>query len=54
MRGVHDLGGLPAGPVDRTEHERSDFEQRVDALSRLLAYPGVAANDCSVCIKAVA
>lgn len=39
MRGVHDLGGLPAGPVDRTEHEMTFFEQRVDAMLRLLAHP---------------
>lgn len=30
--GVHDLGGLPAGPVDRNEHERTFFDQRVDAM----------------------
>lgn len=40
MRGVHDLGGLAAGPIDRSEHERSFFEQRVDAMLRLLAEPG--------------
>lgn len=39
MRGVHDLGGLAAGPIDRSEHERSFFEQRVDAMLRLLAHP---------------
>lgn len=32
MRGVHDLGGVPAGPIDRSEHERTFFEQRVDAM----------------------
>ena len=39
MRGVHDLGGLPAGPIDRSEHERTFFEQRVDAMLRLLEHP---------------
>jgi hypothetical protein len=39
VRGVHDLGGLPAGPIDQSEHERSFFEQRVDAMLRLLAHP---------------
>lgn len=39
MRGVHDLGGLAAGPIDHSEHERSFFEQRVDAMMRLLAHP---------------
>ena len=38
-RGVHDLGGLPAGPVDFAEHDRTFFDQRVDAMMRLLAHP---------------
>ena len=38
-RAVHDLGGQPAGPVDLTEHERTFFDQRVDAMMRLLAHP---------------
>lgn len=38
-RGVHDLGGQPAGPVDLAEHERTFFDQRVDAMMRLLAHP---------------
>ena len=38
-RGVHDLGGLPAGPVDLGEHDRTFFDQRVDAMMRLLAHP---------------
>jgi hypothetical protein len=35
-RGHHDLGGLPAGKVEPTEHDYSDWERRVDALSVLL------------------
>ena len=38
-RGVHDLGGLPAGAVDLAEHERTFFDQRVDAMMRMLAHP---------------
>ncbi len=38
-RGVHDMGGLDAGPVDRHEHALSFFEQRVDAMMRLLMHP---------------
>ena len=38
-RGVHDLGGLAAGAVDLAEHERTFFDQRVDAMMRLLAHP---------------
>ncbi len=39
MRGVHDLGGLSAGEVDRSEHEQTFFEKRVDALMSLLSHP---------------
>jgi hypothetical protein len=39
MTAVHDLGGQPAGPVDRTEHEPTLFDQRVDAMIRLLTHP---------------
>ncbi len=35
-RGVHDLGGLPAGPVGQGEHDYSLWEKRVDALLILL------------------
>ncbi|GIW81565.1 MAG: hypothetical protein KatS3mg105_3372 [Gemmatales bacterium] len=41
MRGVHDMGGLPAGPIDRREHELSYFEKRVNALMYLLSKRGV-------------
>lgn len=41
MRGYHDLGGLPAGPVDRAEHDHALWEKRVDALLVLLANKGV-------------
>lgn len=37
MRQYHDMGGLPAGPVDRHEHESALWEKRVDALLVLLA-----------------
>jgi nitrile hydratase subunit beta len=36
MRGHHDLGGEPAGPVERTEDDPALWEKRVDALLRLL------------------
>ena len=38
-RSAHDLGGQPAGPIDLAEHERTFFDQRVDAMMRLLAHP---------------
>lgn len=35
-RCTHDVGGLPAGPIDRAEHELTLWEWRVDAMVRLL------------------
>ena len=35
-RGVHDLGGLPAGQVDTHEHEPTLTERRIDAMMGLL------------------
>ncbi len=32
----HDMGGLEAGPVDRSEHDHAPWEKRVDALMVLL------------------
>ena len=39
MRGHHDMGGLPAGPVAKTEHDYAPWEKRVDALMMLLSSP---------------
>jgi hypothetical protein len=36
VRSHHDMGGLPAGKVDRSEHDYADWEQRVDAMAVLL------------------
>ena len=36
MRGVHDIGGLPGGPIDWSEHEPALWEKRVHALLLLL------------------
>ena len=36
MRSHHDMGGLPAGKVDRSEHGYADWERRVDAVAVLL------------------
>jgi Nitrile hydratase beta subunit len=33
----HDMGGQPAGPVERTEHDYALWEKRVDALLVLLS-----------------
>lgn len=39
MRGHHDMGGLPAGPVEPSEHDYAHWEKRVDALQVLLSAP---------------
>jgi hypothetical protein len=39
MRGHHDMGGLPAGPVKPSEHDYAPWEKRVDALMMLLSAP---------------
>ena len=35
-RGHHDLGGRPAGKIDRGEHDYAEWERRIDALGVLL------------------
>lgn len=42
-RGVHDVGGLDFGPVDRSEHDLALWEKRVDAMLNLLVSPRKAA-----------
>jgi hypothetical protein len=37
--GHHDLGGEPAGPIDRHDHEPSFWDRRVDALQQLMSDP---------------
>jgi hypothetical protein len=39
MRGYHDLGGRPAGPIDRSEHQHAPWEKCVHALMILLSDP---------------
>jgi nitrile hydratase len=36
-RGHHDIGGLAAGPVEKSEHDYAEWERRVDALMVLLS-----------------
>jgi hypothetical protein len=35
----HDMGGLSAGPIDRSEHDHAMWEKRVDALMVVLSSP---------------
>ena len=46
MPAVHDRGGWPDGtPIDRTEHEYSDWERRVDAVHQVLGAQGIRTTD---------
>jgi hypothetical protein len=36
-RGHHDMGGMPAGRVEPTEHDYAEWERRVDALMVILS-----------------
>jgi hypothetical protein len=38
-RGIHDIGGLPFGPIDRAEHPLTNYDKRVEAMQRLLSHP---------------
>jgi Nitrile hydratase beta subunit len=40
MRSHHDMGGLPAGKVEPSEHEYALWEKRVDALMTILSSRG--------------
>lgn len=42
-RRVNDVGGLDGGAIDRHEHPKTLFEQRVDALVMLLIHPEIGA-----------
>ncbi len=39
-RGIHDMGGMPAGAIEATEHDYALWEKRVDALMVLLSGKG--------------
>jgi hypothetical protein len=36
-RSHHDMGGLPAGRVEPTEHDNAEWERRVDGMMMLLS-----------------
>jgi hypothetical protein len=40
-RSWHDMGGAPAGPVEKTEHAADLFEKRVDALMMVCTAKGL-------------
>ena len=45
MRGPHDIGGLPAGPVDISPHDMTFWEKQIDAMNQLLAQKGYRRTD---------
>ena len=36
MKAYHDLGGTPAGPIDKAEHDLQLWQKRIEALLVLL------------------
>jgi len=44
-RSHHDMGGLPGGKVERTEHQYADWERRVDAMSWLMRAHGITVDE---------
>lgn len=44
-RGHHDMGGLPAGKVEPTEHDYAEWERRVDAMSMLMGAQGITVDE---------
>lgn len=45
MRNYHDMGGQPAGPIEREEHELAHWEKRVEAILAVLARKGFTRSD---------
>lgn len=45
MRNYHDMGGEPAGPIDREEHELEHWEKRVEALISVLGSKKLTRSD---------
>ncbi len=45
MSGPHDMGGEPAGPIDRSVHEPEDWERLADAINSALGREGLQNTD---------
>jgi hypothetical protein len=45
MSGVHDMGGLPGGPIDKSQHEIEDWERLADAINVALGIKGLQTTD---------
>ena len=45
MGGIHDMGGEPGGPIDRSQHEVEDWERLADAINGALGAKGLQSTD---------
>jgi len=45
VTGVHDLGGAPGAPVDKSQHETEDWERLADAINIALDIKGLKTTD---------
>ena len=45
MSGVHDMGGSPGGPIDKSQHETEDWERLADAVNIALDIKGLKTTD---------
>lgn len=45
MRGPHDVGGLPAGPVEPHAHDLTYWEKQIDAVRALIGAKGIYVTD---------
>ena len=45
MRGPHDLGGLPDGPVDAAPYDLTFWEKQIDALRGVIGMKGIVTTD---------
>jgi hypothetical protein len=45
VRGVHDLGGSPGGPIEKGQHETEDWERLADAVNIALGIKGLQTTD---------
>jgi hypothetical protein len=45
VAGIHDLGGSPGGPVDKSQHEVEDWELLADAVTIALDIKGIKTTD---------
>ena len=45
MRGPHDIGGLPAGPVDTEPHDLTFWEKQIDGVRAVVGAKGIYRTD---------